>query len=106
MSTAKELDIINETLAWLQKRMEETKYDAEKYASIEFYHSASHSQTLYEAFRSVKKHLQYQITAEERPKEPGFKHEYEAVWEADENDKIQAEAGGDAEMVEAEMAEG
>ena len=106
MNKEKETEIINEMLEWLQKRMKETKHDAEVYAEIETYHSAAHSQTLYEAFRSVEKYLQYQITAEERPKEPGFKHEYEAVWETDENDKIQAEAGGDAEMMEAEMAEG
>lgn len=103
MDTAKELDIIEEAFAWLQERKAEMKREEEKCASIQDYAIAQHYQSCYGAFRAVEKYLRYQITAEERPKEPGFKHEYEAVWEADENDKIQAEAGGDAEMMEAEM---
>lgn len=117
MDKVKESDIIEEMFAWLQERKAEMEREKEKCVSVQAYATAQHYQSCYGVFRAVEKYLQYQIdaeikeylrqiSAEKNGKEESFKHEYEAVWETDENDKIQAEAGGDAEMMGAEMMGG
>lgn len=101
----KAIDIVSGTLAWLQEREKTVKHQEELWARVGVYAKAQHYKSCYDTFNEVERYLRYQITAEtEESIRENFKCEYEAVMETDENDKIQAEAGGDVEMVEGEQS--